>query len=139
MEPNNVGALPLTPSKSKPSHKPKPNPATSPSSMASMSPSIKSATKVVKSAVKKPNPVSTPPPKNKIRERKFVVAKKSSKREKLETLGYVKCKCEANSSSKKCVCVCVAYESLRASQDEFSMIGNVIGDDQKENVVGNGA
>ncbi|KAK1410179.1 hypothetical protein QVD17_36714 [Tagetes erecta] len=136
MEPNNAGALPITPSKSKPSHKPKPNPVTSPSSMASKSPSIKSATKAVKSAVKKPNPVTSPPPKNKIRERKFVVAKKSSKREKLETLGYVKCKCEANSSSKKCVCV--AYESLRASQDEFSKIGNVIGDDQKENVVGNG-
>lgn len=110
-----------TPSKSKQLHKPKlpensnPN-LTSPNPKSSKSSSIKSA-------VKKLNPVTSPSPrKTKIRDRKFVVAKKNSKCEKakIETLATVNCKCNSNSSSKKCLCV--AYESLRASQDEFSNI-----------------
>ncbi|KAI3794010.1 hypothetical protein L1987_36635 [Smallanthus sonchifolius] len=134
----NAGALTMTPSKSKPSHKSKRpesvNPkVTSPNPMASKSPSIRSATKILKSAVKKPNPVASPSPRNKIRERKFVVAKKNSKIEKPETLSSVDCKCKPNSNSKKCVCV--AYDTLRASQDEFSKIGNVIEDEQKENLI----
>ncbi|KAI3799125.1 hypothetical protein L1987_34415 [Smallanthus sonchifolius] len=139
-EGHNAGALTLTPSKPKPSHKSKlpesVNPkVTSPNPMASKSPEIRSATKIFKSAVKKPNPVASPSPRNKIRERKFVVAKKNSKTEKPETLASVDCKCKPNSNSKKCVCV--AYDTLRASQDEFSKIGNVIEDEQKENLIEN--
>ncbi|CAH1420683.1 unnamed protein product [Lactuca virosa] len=93
MEPNgkNAGAVPLTPSKSKDSSKSKlpeninPN-VTSPNLKALNSPSLKSATKVQKSAMKKPNHISSPSLKNKIRESKFVVAKKNSKRDKDKTL-----------------------------------------------------
>ncbi|KAK9061770.1 hypothetical protein SSX86_018953 [Deinandra increscens subsp. villosa] len=135
----NAGAQALTPSKSKHSHKSKlPENAkpkvTSPksNSKASKSPAARSATKILKSAVRKPNPVASP---NKIRERKFVVAKKNPKREKPGTLASVDCKCKANSNSKKCLCV--AYDTLRASQDEFSKIGIIIEDEQKENLVEN--
>ncbi|XP_071707673.1 microtubule-destabilizing protein 60 isoform X2 [Rutidosis leptorrhynchoides] len=79
----------------------------------------------VKSAVKKPNQATSPSPrKTKIRDRKFIVAKKNSKSEKgkIETVQAGNCKCKANSSSKKCLCV--AYESLRASQHEFSNVVN---------------
>ncbi|KAL7604595.1 hypothetical protein Lser_V15G20293 [Lactuca serriola] len=124
MEPNgkNAGAVPLTPSKSKHSSKSKlpenvnPN-VTSPNPKALSSPSVKSATKVQKSAMKKPNQISSPSPKNKIRERKFVVAKKNSKRDKDKTLISVDCKCKASGNSDKCLCV--AYETLRASQEGF--------------------
>ncbi|CAH1420269.1 unnamed protein product [Lactuca virosa] len=89
MEPNgkNAGAVPLTPWKSKHSNKSKlpenvnPN-VTSPNPKALNSPSAKSATKVQKSMMKKPNQISLPSPKNKIRARKFVAAKKNSKRDK---------------------------------------------------------
>ncbi|GJU72525.1 TPX2 protein [Tanacetum coccineum] len=112
----------LTPSKPKLNHKPKqpenanPNFSTTKSSKSTL---VKSDTKVRKTATKKPVPVASPSPKSKIRDRKFVVAKKSknSKGEKLED---GKCKCKG---AKKCVCV--AYESLRASQDEFTKTENV--------------
>ncbi|KAI3500699.1 hypothetical protein L1887_36523 [Cichorium endivia] len=124
MEPNgkNAGAATLTPSKSKLSSKSKlpenvnPN-VTSPNPKASNSPLVKSATKIQKSATKKPNLISSPSPKNKIRERKFVVAKKNTKREKDKTPISVDCKCKANGNSGKCLCV--AYETLRASQEGF--------------------
>ncbi|KAL4577304.1 hypothetical protein LXL04_013410 [Taraxacum kok-saghyz] len=120
---NTAGAVSLTPSKSKLPHKSKlpensnPN-VTSPDTKASKSPAIKSATK----AQKKPNQVASPSPRNKIRERKFVVAKKNSKKEKSKTPASVNCKCKASSNSKKCLCI--AYETLRASQEGFFNFGS---------------
>lgn len=68
------------------------------------SPSIKSSKAAQKSAAKNPTLVLNSP-RYKIRERKFVVAKKNSKREK------------SGSDAKKCLST--AYETLRASQEEF--------------------
>ncbi|KAL8251211.1 hypothetical protein R6Q59_034904 [Mikania micrantha] len=110
----NVGATVLTPSKQKHTSKSKlpenvnPN-VTSPISKASNSPAVRSAIKIQKSE-------NSPSPKNRIRERKFVVAKKNAKREKNKTQISVDCKCKAGNSNR---CVCVAYETLRASQEEF--------------------
>ncbi|XP_022773750.1 protein WVD2-like 4 [Durio zibethinus] len=60
-------------------------------------------------------------PRNKLRERKFVVAKKNSKKERSNSNPKVeidcKCKDKFGGNSKKCLCV--AYENLRASQEEF--------------------
>ncbi|GLT36221.1 hypothetical protein SLA2020_106150 [Shorea laevis] len=56
---------------------------------------------------------------NKIRERKFVVAKKNSKKEKSETNTVIDCKCRERFGGNVKKCVCVAYETLRASQEEF--------------------
>ncbi|KAL2335455.1 hypothetical protein Fmac_016668 [Flemingia macrophylla] len=53
-------------------------------------------------------------PQNRIRQRKFVVAKK--KNQKGSQNDAVSCKCKHNGSAK---CACVAYETLRASQEEF--------------------
>lgn len=92
------------------------NPNVSPGPKPTSSPVIKSA-KSQKSASKKPNPVPYSPRK-KIRERKFVVAKRNSKKE--NGVPKVACKCKekvGGSNSKKCLCV--AYENLRASQEEF--------------------
>ncbi|KAL3526572.1 hypothetical protein ACH5RR_011228 [Cinchona calisaya] len=104
---------------------------TSPVLKSSNSPAIKSASKSQKSVTKKsnPNPMVSPPNKNKIRERKFVVAKKNSKREKVNSsAAAVACKCN-NKGSK---CLCVAYETLRASQEEFfkNRGSNVCEDDE---------
>ncbi|KAI7741421.1 hypothetical protein M8C21_000881 [Ambrosia artemisiifolia] len=117
MERHTAGTLTLTPSKPKPSHNKSKllehsnTKLTNPNPIASKSPPIRSATKpVIKSSV------TSPSPRNKIRDRKFVVAKKNSKREK-----------SVNS----------AYESLRVSQDEFKKTGNVIEDEQKENLIEN--
>lgn len=72
-----------------------------------------------KSATKNPNRISSPSPCNKIRERKFVVAKKNSKKEKSNTsTAAAACKCTV-SGKKSNKCLCVAYETLRASQEEF--------------------
>ncbi|XP_022993564.1 uncharacterized protein LOC111489526 isoform X2 [Cucurbita maxima] len=81
------------------------------------SPSMKSAKTAQKSAAKNPSAVLNSP-KYKIRERKFVVAKKNSKNEKS---GKCKtdCKCEDNTRSDAKKCLCLAYETLRASQEEF--------------------
>ncbi|CAI9109799.1 OLC1v1009703C1 [Oldenlandia corymbosa var. corymbosa] len=91
----------------------------SPGMKATNSPSVKSATKGQKSSAKKchnsPNLMASPPNKNKIRERRFVVAKKNSKSGKVNSSAAVVCKC----GNKGVKCVCVAYESLRASQEEF--------------------
>ncbi|PIN15645.1 hypothetical protein CDL12_11710 [Handroanthus impetiginosus] len=66
-----------------------------------------------------PDPVVSPSPKKKIRERKFVIANKKSQNEKVDCsvtpAACEKCK-KANGKSK---CLCVAYENLRASQEEF--------------------
>ncbi|KAK1352365.1 TPX2 domain-containing protein [Heracleum sosnowskyi] len=69
----------------------------------------KSVKKSPKSVRKSPNLVNT-----KIRERRFVVAKKISKK---STSSSVSCKCLISGKSKKCACV--AYESLKASQEGF--------------------
>ncbi|KAL0461604.1 UNVERIFIED_CONTAM: hypothetical protein Slati_0048000 [Sesamum latifolium] len=84
-------------------------------------PIVKSGNSAKKSASRKPNPnpVATPSPKKKIRERKFVVAKKKWRKEEVDSsAASVACgKCRnANGKSK---CLCVAYESLRASQEEY--------------------
>ncbi|KAK6928119.1 TPX2, C-terminal [Dillenia turbinata] len=76
------------------------------------SPAVKSA-KAQKLASRNPNPQITSP-RNRIRERRFVVVKKNSKREKSSTEICSKCK---DKNSQKCLCV--AYETLRASQEEF--------------------
>ncbi|KAM7280414.1 hypothetical protein ACFE04_007548 [Oxalis oulophora] len=90
---------------------------------ASKSPLVKSG----KSAKKLVNPtVAICSPRNRIRERKFVVAKKkkNTKKEDSEVaiIPAVDCKCKekfggGNDVVKKCLCV--AYETLRASQEEF--------------------
>ncbi|KAB2599710.1 hypothetical protein D8674_009981 [Pyrus ussuriensis x Pyrus communis] len=66
----------------------------------------------ITSASKNANPIVRSP-QNKIWERKFVIAKKKSKKENLN----VACKCKEKGNSK--MCLCVAYENLRASQEEF--------------------
>ncbi|XP_062029798.1 microtubule-destabilizing protein 60-like isoform X2 [Rosa rugosa] len=88
-----------------------------------VSPGPKSA-KSQKSGSKNPNPVFQSPRK-KIRERKFVVAKKRGKKEENPNPNpnpnpnaeCSKCKEKGGDSKKKCLCV--AYENLRASQEEF--------------------
>lgn len=79
------------------------------------SPLIKSA-KSQKSGVKNNpnNPPSFVSPKKKLRERKFVVAKKNNV--KKQELGNRDCKCKDKINGK---CLCVAYENLRVSQEEF--------------------
>lgn len=96
------------------------NPNLSPNPKTTNSPVIKSA-KSQKSASKNPNPNPNPgvfSPRNKIRERKFVVAKKKSKKENLGPKVACKCKEKAGGGNPK-KCLCVAYEKLRASQEEF--------------------
>ncbi|CAB4274836.1 unnamed protein product [Prunus armeniaca] len=100
------------------------NPNVSPGPKPTASPATKS-TKSQKSAPKNPNPV-VHSPRNKIRERKFVVAKKKSKKENPN----VACKCKEKGNSKKCLCV--AYENLRASQEEFFKNRNDESDSLKE-------
>ncbi|KAL0675557.1 hypothetical protein Bca4012_003538 [Brassica carinata] len=55
-------------------------------------------------------------PRNRIRERRFVVVKKKKKEDSASVVARVDCKCGANNMKK---CVCVAYETLRASHEEF--------------------
>ncbi|KAL3629435.1 hypothetical protein CASFOL_026657 [Castilleja foliolosa] len=90
----------------------------------SRSPLIAKSEKIAKkSAIKNPNlnPVAlslaSPSPKKKIRERKFVIAKKKSRNVGLDT-AEVDCeKCKKATGKSKCLCL--AYESLRASQEDF--------------------
>lgn len=83
---------------------------------------IKSEKSAKKSDSRNPNPIQVASPwlKNKIRERKFVVAKKKSRNEELNSSAAAvacdKCKKAIGESSK---CLCVAYQSLRASQEDF--------------------
>ncbi|XP_012437294.1 microtubule-destabilizing protein 60 [Gossypium raimondii] len=59
---------------------------------------------------------------NKLMERKFVVAKKNSKKVRSNsnptTVG-INCKCKEKLGGNSKKCLCVAYENLRASQEEF--------------------
>nr|GLL22087.1 uncharacterized protein LOC109188800 [Ipomoea trifida] len=75
----------------------------------------KSAKKAQKLASESLNPVASPSPQKKIRQRKFVVAKRNSKREDANS-APVACKCGKGGVQK---CLCVAYESLRASHEEL--------------------
>ncbi|TYI86218.1 hypothetical protein E1A91_D04G050100v1 [Gossypium mustelinum] len=61
-------------------------------------------------------------PRNKLRERKFVVAKKKLKKERSNDSNPnvgIDCKCKGKSSGNSKKCLCVAYENLRASQEDF--------------------
>ncbi|GMI68480.1 hypothetical protein like AT5G15510 [Hibiscus trionum] len=61
-------------------------------------------------------------PSNKLRERKFVVAKKKSKKAESDsnpTTAGVNCKCKEKPGGNSKKCLCVAYENLRSSQEEF--------------------
>ncbi|CAA7031306.1 unnamed protein product [Microthlaspi erraticum] len=106
------------------------SPAKSPLAKSAASPIVKSANSK-KSAQKNQIPNLKPTqavfsPRNRIRERRFVVvAKKNSKKGKKDpaptessTVSEIDCKCgERKNGNMKCVCV--AYETLRASQEEF--------------------
>lgn len=88
----------------------------------SKSPSIsKSAMKTQK--------LASPSPQKKIRQRKFVVAKRNLKKENADPLKMtsVACKCNKGGGLK---CLCVAYESLRASQEEFFKNGSEVDDEE---------
>ncbi|KAI3452233.1 hypothetical protein Pfo_008898 [Paulownia fortunei] len=91
----------------------------------SNSPSIvKSEKSAKKPASRNPNPnqvaLASPSPKKKIRERKFVIAKKKLRNEELNSSATAAVACEkCKKATGKSKCLCVAYESLRASQEEF--------------------
>ncbi|KAL6553047.1 hypothetical protein OROGR_006889 [Orobanche gracilis] len=84
----------------------------------SNSPSVVKSTKKSVSKIPSLNPVASPSPrKTKIRERKFVIAKKKSRNEGFGDTSVVCDECKKATGKFKCPCV--AYESLRASQEEF--------------------
>ncbi|KAK2663301.1 hypothetical protein Ddye_001875 [Dipteronia dyeriana] len=61
-------------------------------------------------------------PRNKIRERKFVVAKKKNSKKEKEGSSVsqnFECKCKERFGGNVKKCLCLAYENLRASQEEF--------------------
>ncbi|KAL2523165.1 TPX2 (targeting protein for Xklp2) protein family [Forsythia ovata] len=99
----------------------------SPGFKSSNSPCIKSAksARSQKSTSRKPNPtgssqVASPSPVKKIRQRKFLIAKKKSGKEELNSSGAASVECnKCKKATGKSKCLCVAYESLRASQEEF--------------------
>ncbi|CAN7009634.1 protein WVD2-like 4 [Brassica rapa] len=80
------------------------------------SPSSKSSESAQKVTRSKLNPSQTAfSPRNRIRERRFVVVKKKED-DSASVVAGVDCKCGAKNMKK---CVCVAYETLRASHEEF--------------------
>ncbi|XP_019244548.1 PREDICTED: uncharacterized protein LOC109224415 isoform X2 [Nicotiana attenuata] len=88
----------------------------------SKSPSMaKSAKKPQNSVSRNPNAnqLVSPFPKNKIRQRKFVIAKKNKCNSDNLNPSVAICKCNKAGGGEKKKCLCVAYESLRASQEEF--------------------
>ncbi|KAG5621548.1 hypothetical protein H5410_006766 [Solanum commersonii] len=106
----------LTPKKcSKISENSNPNVEFSPA----LSKSSKSATKSQKSVSRNhnTNQLAFSSPKNKINQRKFVITKKK-KCNKDNLKSKMICKCNKDGAEIK-NCLCVAYESLRASQEEF--------------------
>ncbi|XP_061977792.1 microtubule-destabilizing protein 60-like isoform X2 [Populus nigra] len=91
----------------------------SPCSKPTNSPSTKSQKSASKNPTLNPNPAIFSPRK-KIRERRFVVAKKNSKKETLNSNPTtVDCKCKERYGGSVKKCLCLAYETLRASQEEF--------------------
>ncbi|CAH2055327.1 unnamed protein product [Thlaspi arvense] len=85
------------------------------------------STKTGKSAQKNPKSKHNPSqavfsPRNRIRERRFVVVKKKLRKEEKDSasvISEVDCKCGAKTNANMKKCVCIAYETLRASQEEF--------------------
>lgn len=67
------------------------------------------------------NPVVVYSPRNKLRVRKFVVAKKNLTKERSDSkpTTVIDCKCKDKSGGNSKKCLCVAYENLRASQEDF--------------------
>ncbi|XP_020219384.1 uncharacterized protein LOC109802425 [Cajanus cajan] len=90
-----------------------------------------SSSPLARSNSKKPNAVVSCyySPQNKIRQRKFVVAKK--KKEK-EGAGSCKCKGRDGANKNNDKCVCVAYNNLRKSQEEFFKNEDDGGDDDDD-------
>ncbi|KAF3681361.1 hypothetical protein P3S67_022982 [Capsicum chacoense] len=124
----NAKSTRLTPKKcSKSSENSNPNVELSPClSKSSKSPATKTQKSVSRNA--KTIQLASPSPKNKIRQRKFVIAKKNkSNRDGVN--GSMVCKCNKDGAAKK-KCLCVAYETLRASQEEF--FKNRGGNEQEE-------
>jgi len=74
---------------------------------------VKSVSKTQNSVARNPTKPTFASPRKKIRERKFVVAKKCNPKNQDSN---VDCKCKDKVSGK---CLCIAYENLRASQEEF--------------------
>ncbi|CAN8256202.1 unnamed protein product [Cochlearia groenlandica] len=124
-------AKPMTPVKDRKPKSENSNPNVSHPSP-SKSPLVRSAKKSAAKKNQSPNPKPTQAvfsPRNRIRERRFVVVtKKNSNKEKKDSSGAaaesesrvseIDCKCgERKKGNLKCVCV--AYETLRASQEEF--------------------
>ena len=62
---------------------------------------------------------------NTIHERKFVMAKKNSKKEEATSGVSRKCKDKVGLRGNAKKCLCVAYENLRASLEEFFKIRDV--------------
>ncbi|KAH6791206.1 hypothetical protein C2S51_006212 [Perilla frutescens var. frutescens] len=95
----------------------------SPAPKFSNSPSIgKSEKSAKKSASRNPKQLclASPSPKKKIRERKFVIAKKKGRNQEQSSLGAAAVACEkCKKAIGKSKCLCVAYETLRASQEDF--------------------
>ncbi|CAA0820279.1 TPX2 (targeting protein for Xklp2) protein family [Striga hermonthica] len=83
------------------------------------SPGLKSAKK---SAIRNPNlsQVASPSAKKKIRERKFVIAKRKLRNDQPPTAAVEAATCEkCGKAIGRSRCLCTAYESLRASQEDF--------------------
>ncbi|CAH9099473.1 unnamed protein product [Cuscuta epithymum] len=95
-----------------------PNISSSSSKHANSPSMAKSAKKSPISASKTPNPMASPSSQKKIRQRKFVVAKRNSTKAATDSAKTesVVCKCGKGGGKK---CSCVAYASLRASREEF--------------------
>ncbi|CAH9084427.1 unnamed protein product [Cuscuta europaea] len=95
-----------------------PNISSSSSKLANAPSIAKSAKKSSKSASKTPNPMVSPSSQKKIRQRKFVVAKRNTTKDVTDSAKTepVVCKCGKGGGKK---CSCVAYASLRASHEEF--------------------
>lgn len=96
----------------------------SPGSKFYNSPSIAKVEKSAKKSASKicnPNQASfsSPSGKKKIRERKFVIAKKKLRNEDANSLSTAVVACEKCKTIGKYKCLCMAYESLRASQEDF--------------------
>ncbi|KAF9683987.1 hypothetical protein SADUNF_Sadunf04G0071000 [Salix dunnii] len=91
----------------------------SPCSKPTNSPRTKSKKAASKNPTSNPNPTIYSP-RNKIRERRFVLAKKNSKKENLSSNSTtVDCKCKERYRGSVKKCLCLAFQTLRASQEEF--------------------
>ncbi|XP_073119855.1 microtubule-destabilizing protein 60 [Henckelia pumila] len=93
----------------------------SPKLKSSNSPSVINSEKSArKTFTRSPNPnqMASPLLQSKIRGRRFVIAKKKSRNELNSSTSAVVCQ-KCKKSIEKSKCMCVAFQSLRASQEEF--------------------